>query len=488
MDGRSTSVTLEDAQERFRAACPAYAVTAPLDALRRAEYSRLDRLGHIYLDYTGGSLYADSQLRLHHELLREHVFGNPHSSNPTSMAMTHLVDSARRAVLEYFNASPEEYEAIFTANASGALKLVGESFPFDSESAYLLTFDNHNSVNGIREYARAHGARFEYVPVVIPDLHVDEGQLLSCLDRASPTGNNLFAYPAQSNFSGVQHPLEWIELAQARGWSVLLDAAAFAPSNRLDLSRWHPDFVPLSFYKMFGYPTGVGCLLARRQALARLHRPWFAGGTITVASVQGDKFYLAPDEAAFEDGTLNYLSLPAVEIGLRHLQEVGLDLIHTRVSCLAGWLIENLLALEFPDGRKLVRIYGPADTARRGGTITLNFYNREGQAIDHRWIESQANRLNISLRTGCFCNPGAGEIALGISKPELAACFIGQPERLTLDDFRLCIDGKSTGAVRISLGIASNFADAFHFWQFAQSLLEEEDLPARVAGAAGSHG
>ncbi|MCC7130032.1 MAG: hypothetical protein B6D39_10225 [Anaerolineae bacterium UTCFX2] len=471
---QTTEVSLEQARQRFNEAYPAFAATAILDALRQAEYSRLDRLGHIYLDYTGGSLYADSQLRQHHDLLREHVFGNPHSSNPTSLAITHLVEQARRFVLEYFNASPDEYEAIFTANASGALKLVGESFPFGPGSLYLLTFDNHNSVNGIREYARARGARFEYLPVVIPDLHVDEAQLISYLDQAPSAGNNLFAYPAQSNFSGVQHPLEWIELAQARGWSVLLDAAAFSPSNRLDLSRWRPDFVPLSFYKMFGYPTGVGCLLARRQALARLRRPWFAGGTITVASVQGDKFYLAPDEAAFEDGTLNYLNLPAVEIGLRHLQAVGLDLIHDRVNCLAGWLIENLLALEYPDGKKFARIYGPANTERRGGTITLNFYNRQGQAIDHRWIESRANQLKISLRTGCFCNPGAGEIALGISKPELAACFVSQPERLTLDDFRLCIDGKSTGAVRISFGIASNFADAFHFWKFALDLLQEE--------------
>jgi selenocysteine lyase/cysteine desulfurase len=57
-------------------------------------------------------------------------------------------------------------------------------------------------------------------------------------------------------------------------------------SNRLDLSRWHPDFVALSFYKMFGWPTGVGALLARREALARLERPWFSGGTVVAAFVQ----------------------------------------------------------------------------------------------------------------------------------------------------------------------------------------------------------
>ena len=55
-----------------------------------------------------------------------------------------------------------------------------------------------------------------------------------------------------SNFSGVRHSLEMIDHAHAKGWDVLLDAAAFAPTNRLDLSAVRPDFVSISFYKMFG--------------------------------------------------------------------------------------------------------------------------------------------------------------------------------------------------------------------------------------------
>ena len=70
---------------------------------------------------------------------------------------------------------------------------------------------------------------------------------------------------------------------------------------------------------MFGYPTGIGCLIARREALARLRRPWFAGGTIGVASVAGRGHTCADGDTGFEDGTIDYLGLPAIEIGLRHL-------------------------------------------------------------------------------------------------------------------------------------------------------------------------
>jgi selenocysteine lyase/cysteine desulfurase len=464
----------DPALEKFLRAYPAYASTHALDGLRTREYAQLDAGGHVYLDYTGGGLYAESQLREHMALLHDNVFGNPHSTNPTSATMTELVERARRSVLRYFNASPDEYCAIFTPNASGALKLVGEAYPFAPGDQYVLIFDNHNSVNGIREFARSGGAEFRYVPVTLPDMRVDEADLAAALDLARPGGHNLFAYPAQSNFSGVHHPLEWIERAQAQGWDVLLDAAAFVPTNRLDLSRWRPDFVSLSFYKMFGYPTGVGCLLARRDALARLRRPWFAGGTITVASVQGDRYYLAEGEAAFEDGTLNYLSLPAVEIGLRHIEAIGIETIHARVSSLTGWLLDQLLALQHGNGRPLVRLYGPPSVDGRGGTVTMNFYTADGQAVDHRVIEHEANRMNISLRTGCFCNPGGGEVALGITGTELSTCF-RQPRyqtRFTVDDFRVCIDGKSSGAVRVSLGLVSNFADVQAFVQFAEGFVD----------------
>jgi selenocysteine lyase/cysteine desulfurase len=463
---------MEGALSGFLGACPTYEATRHIDGLRANEYGRLDDHRHIYLDYTGGGLYADNQLRQHVALLAVNVYGNPHSSNPTSLAMTHLVEQARDYVYEFFNVSPDEYAAIFTPNASGALKLVGESYPFGAGDQYLLTFDNHNSVNGIREFARARGGQTNYVPVVLPDMRVDEAQLADYLDRARPGGHNLFAYPAQSNFSGVQHPLEWIGQAQARGWDVVLDAAAFVPTNCLDLSRWKPNYVPISFYKMFGYPTGVGCLLARRDSLAKLQRPWFAGGTITVASVQGDKYYMAEGEAAFEDGTPNYLTIPAVEIGLRHIAAIGIDSIHDRVRCLTGWLLDNLLGLQHSNGESLVRIYGPLDTQLRGGTVTMNFYDPQGQFFDHRLIEAEANKVNISLRTGCFCNPGGGEIALGLSQTELVACFNQPEERLTLDDFRVCIDGKSSGAVRVSVGLVSDFSDVYHFLQFARSFID----------------
>jgi selenocysteine lyase/cysteine desulfurase len=465
-----TEMILDAAFEQFLGAYPDYESTRALDQLRAREYGRLDAERHVYLDYTGGGLYAESQLRAHLDLLAKNVFGNPHSSNPTSQAATDLVESARRCILRYFNTSPDEYAVIFTLNASGALKLVGESYPFAPGGRYALTFDNHNSVNGIREFARAKGARVHYLPILLPEMRVSEDDLTETLEKAKPGQPNLFAYPAQSNFSGVQHPLDWIERAQALGWDVLLDAAAFVPTNRLDLSRWHPDFVDLSFYKMFGYPTGVGCLLARRPALAKLRRPWFAGGTIAKVSVMDAEHEMAEGEAAFEDGTLSYLNVPAVEIGLKHLEAIGVDVIHERVRCLTGWLIDNLLALRHPNGKPAVQLYGPAGLAARGGTLAFNFYDAAGRPFNHRSVEHAANERMISLRTGTFCNPGGGEVALAEAGTELARCVRGPA---LFDEFRSVLDNRGSGAVRISVGLVSNFADVQALLRFAQDFVNQ---------------
>ncbi|WP_420629204.1 aminotransferase class V-fold PLP-dependent enzyme [Candidatus Leptofilum sp.] len=473
-----TAVQKAAMYEQFLKNYPEYGNTMLLDEWRRTEYGRLDTTNQIYLDYTGGGLYAESQLDAHMAILKTQVLGNPHSANPTSLAMTDMVEGTRSYILNYFNANPNEYIAVFTMNASNALKLVGEAYPFTPGSHYLLTYDNHNSVNGIREFARNKGAEFSYVPLTTPSLRIDEAALNELLAAGDPAQHNLFAFPAQSNFSGVKHPLELVELVQKRGWDVCLDAAAFVPTGQLDLSQVKPEFVTMSFYKMFGYPTGLGALLIRKSVLDKLRRPWFAGGTVNFASVQAQGHYLAPNEAAFEDGTVNYLNIPAIKIGLAHLQEVGMETIGERVRCLTGWLIDELMGLVHENGRPMIRLYGPTNTDMRGGTVTLNFYDPDGRLLDYRRIEELANEQGISLRTGCFCNPGAGEIAEGLTREDMLA-GLAESEDMTLPRFMQLIQhrgNKSAGAIRISVGLATNFADVYRFMQFAASFRNKTNL------------
>lgn len=459
---------MESAESAFRSEKPAYAFTTAIDKLRNEEFNRLDREGHVYLDYTGGSLYAASQVQKHMELLSRGVFGNPHSTNPTSQLSGKLIEETRQYIKDYFNAA--DYQLVFTANASQALKIIGEGYPFQDQGQFLLLFDNHNSVNGIREYCRGKGAMYTYSPVRLEDLRINEQALEENLDRFADKKNKLFAFPAQSNVSGVKHDLDWIEKAQSKGWDVLLDAAAFVPTNPLDLSVHQPEFVTMSFYKIFGYPTGLGGLFIKNSVFEKLQKAWFAGGTVRMVAVSSDNFFLAENYERFEDGTLNYIGIPALKFGFEKINEVGMPVIQQRVYLLTEWLLKRMLALKHQNGPSLVQVFGPQDMRSRGGTIIFNLFSASGDPLNYYEVEQAANGQKISLRTGCFCNPGIDEINHAIGKDELSRYFTSH----TITDFDHMSDslGRMRGAIRVSLGWASNFADVFGFLQFLKGYVE----------------
>ena len=263
----------------LRPATPTRAAAPDFAALRSREFGRLDDGGHAYLDYTGSALYPDRLVAAHATALRGTVLGNPHSESPTSLASTALVNEARARVLRFFDADPDEYVVCFTANTSSAIQLVASAYPFGADAPFILAADNHNSVNGVRAYAERAGARVHYLPLDDELRLHDVASELTVL-RKTHVGAGLVAFPAQSNFSGVRHPLALVDKARALGYDVLLDAAAYVPTSPLSLRRTPASFVVCSFYKMFGYPTGIGALIARRESLARLRRPWFSGGTV----------------------------------------------------------------------------------------------------------------------------------------------------------------------------------------------------------------
>jgi molybdenum cofactor sulfurtransferase len=120
-----------------------------------------------------------------------------------------------------------------------------------------------------------------------------------------------------------------------------------------------------------------------------------------------------------------------------------------------------------------VQVYGTRTTDARGGTIALNFFDVRGGRIDHQEIERRAGAFRISLRTGCFCNPGAAETASGIGAERLSACLhrLEAADRLEPEALSQCL-GSALGAVRVSLGVASNLQDVERFLAFAATLLE----------------
>ena len=432
------------------------AVSSFFADLRAREFSRLDANGHAYLDFTGSALYPDSLVTSHATLLRSGVFGNPHAENPASTASTSIINAARQRVLGFLDADAADHVVIFTANATGAIALVAAGFPFGPDAPLVLTADNHNSVNGVREYARRAGAAVHYLPLTA-QLRLDAPD--AALRKLS-TKRGLFAFPAQSNFSGVKHPLSLVRAAQANGFRVLLDAAALLPHTRLSLRDVPADFVALSFYKMFGYPTGVGALVARHSALAELGRPWFSGGTVNFVSVQNEVYALRDGEDAFEDGTANFLAIAAIPAGLDFLETLHAAGVDEYASSLTAQCGRRLAELRHRNGAPLVEMHGSPLDDRHGATIAFNVLDNQGMAIPYSIVERRAHAARVSVRGGCFCNPGAAEAAFGFSAEMAKRCLASvSAEGWSIDRFRECMDGSAVGAVRASFGAPSSARD-----------------------------
>lgn len=141
---------------------------------------------------------------------------------------------------------------------------------------FAYTVASHTSVVGMREIALQRGARVR----AFTDAEV-RGWRLDADGTKSVPGGALFAASAQCNFSGRKLALDWVSAARTGRicvgetgetpqykWSVLLDAAAWAATSPLDLKAIPADFVTISFYKMFGLPTGLGALVARRESVS----------------------------------------------------------------------------------------------------------------------------------------------------------------------------------------------------------------------------
>lgn len=428
------------------------------DDLRRREFARLDEKGIAYLDFAAAGLYGASQASAYAARLTDGVYGNPHSEHGPSRASETDLAAARRATLAHFDADPDIYDVCFTANTSSAVKLIAESYAFGPRRGLVLSADNHNSVNGMREFATRANAP-------CATLHLDaELRLVDPLaglrDFAGKSGPGLFAYPAQSNFSGVRHPLDCITDAQELGFDVLIDAAGCCIQGDISLSRHPAQFLVFSHYKLFGLPTGVGALIVRRDALRRLRRPWFAGGTVDFVSIQHGRHQLSAGHSGFEDGTPNFLNAGAIVDGFAFLRQLPGEALKSRLSHLTTEFITRASRLQHRDGAQLVRLYGPSGMTARGGTIAFNVLRRNGEAIPYQHVEQIARSAGIALRGGCFCNPGAAEQAFDLGRYDVGACLDALGDRFTVPLFRKQLGpGATVGALRISVGPPTNLRD-----------------------------
>lgn len=379
-------------------------------------------------------------------------------------------------MLGFFKADPKHFDLVFVSGATAAIKLVAETLRDHSRRRTNASFwygyhaAAHTSLVGVRQLAKPGSACFN------SDREVEDwletiGKVRQSDLEASEVG--LFAYPAQSNMNGRRLPLDWpgrlrsSQRSEHRKIYSLLDAAAYVATAPLDLSDPNnaPDFVALSFYKVFGFPD-LGALIIRREAGHVIHdRDYFGGGTVDMVINGATEAWHARKQAGLhevlEDGTPAFHSIIALESAIHvhgslygNMRNVSR---HTTNLCRA--LYDQMVLLRHYNGAVVCRVYkdpnghyGQGES--QGPTIAFNMRTACGGWIRKSDFEKLALINGIQLRTGGLCNPGGIAWALDLTPSELMANY---DEGLRCGNGIDELNGKPTGVIRVSLGASRLF-------------------------------
>ncbi|KAG9881611.1 PLP-dependent transferase, partial [Aureobasidium melanogenum] len=362
---------------------------AYIEHMRQTEYPMLKDAA--YLDHAGTTLYSKSLLETFTADMLGNLYGNPHSASQASQRSTNQVQDVRLQLLRFFDASPDDFDLVFVANATAGIKLVADALR-EHESGFWYGYhrDAHTSLVGVRELAKDHHCFAEDKEV---EAWIEQG------GQDTNTRLGLFAYPAQSNMNGRRLPLTWCSRIRNQGMLTLLDAAALVSTSPLSLADLDtaPDFTVLSLYKIFGFPD-LGALIVRKDAAWALQkRRYFGGGTVDMVVSLKEQWHAVKSahlHEQFEDGTLPIHNIIALKSAIRvHHDLFGtLERISEHTSLLAERLYSSLKSLRHGNDEPVCQIYKDSastygDRSTQGPVVAFNVCDPRGQMVSNLEVE-----------------------------------------------------------------------------------------------------
>eukprot|EP00158_Paraphelidium_tribonemae_P006199 Partr_v1_DN27725_c0_g1_i1_m66986 putative Molybdenum cofactor sulfurase len=476
------------------------------DANFTEEFTHLG--GSAYFDSTGAPSFPRSIVDAHMQELKSQSFGNPHSSHAPSQRTSQIVTEVRRRILDFVDADEREYSVIFVPNSTAGFRLVSEAFEWHTLPKYVQSIkSNHDGFWDLLICFMRQLLVLVYQLLVVllmgpsrliqlRDIHTSAVgvrgvvkdsklvQVLSCSyrelvglvrplnglhllpDRLADTmrPNDLVVYSAQSNFNGKNYDLDWVAKSRRANLYVLLDAVAYCSNSKLSLRQVPVDFAVLSFYKIFGYPTGIGALIVRRESAHVLRKSYFGGGT--VASVWPDSMWhynFRDLSRRWEDGTVNFHGIMA----LKHAFDVtermygSFENKHRICDRFRMYALEKMRALKHYNNVPACVFYHDCDESDDlksgyGPVINFNMQSSNLSVIPCTDFEIIASQHDIFVRSGSFCNSGAQVTALEISEEMLIDRFMLKGKDCR-DDMGHFDNGQPAGSIRVSFGPYNSF-------------------------------
>jgi molybdenum cofactor sulfurtransferase len=301
------------------------------------------------------------------------------------------------------------------------------------------------------------------------------------------------------NMNGERLPLDWagklrFSLHHPNSYS-LLDVAALVSTTPIDLSKhlFAPDFIALSFYKIFGFPD-LGALIVRKAAGHVFDkRKYFGGGTTEMTTCLGESWVARKESslhARLEDGTIAFRNILALKCAITTHRRLfgGLDQVSNHASWLANILYERLTSMAHYNGAPVCQVYKSKDSSyhrsqTQGPTIALNVRRSNGTYIGPWHVGAFLRASRIYVRTGNVCNPAGIACALGVKSEWLRGVFdAGFRCNVEAD----LVEGIPVGIVRITFGAMNTLEDVDALVEcLSRNAVEHRDYTQATAQAYG---
>jgi cysteine desulfurase / selenocysteine lyase len=301
---------------------------------------------------------------------------------------TDAYEGARAKVASFIKAGSKS-EVVFTKGTTGGINLIAYGYGLNvlqpGDKVVLTIMEHHSNIVPWQLVAKHTGVELVYLPI-------DEGfQVdLSGLDAILDDRVRVIATSGMSNVTGAFGPVRrLVEAAASVGALVVVDGAQLVPHQAVDVTELGADFLAFSGHKMLG-PTGVGALWGKPERLEELE-PLEGGGEM-ISDVQLYESRWAPVPHKFEAGTPPIAQAVGLGAAVDYLDKVGMPAVREHEVAITGYALARLG--EVPD----LTVYGPTDTALRGGAVSFELAD-----IHAHDLATILDQHGVAVRAGHHC-------------------------------------------------------------------------------------
>ena len=333
---------------------------------------------------------------------------NAHRANHTlADEATTALEEARNSISSYFGTSPDQM--IYTSGATEAINLVSFGWArenLEKDDVVVITeMEHHADIVPWQQLSKEKGIEVRYVPIDTNSFTLDMQAFEVAVEGAA-----LVCVVHTSNVLGIRNPIERIvEISHSNNARVLLDCAQGAPHERINFDDSGVDFVAVSAHKMGG-PTGIGCLLVKKDAMDQMG-PFMTGGSmIKTVSTNGSTFQ--EGHAMFETGTPRIAEAIGWGAAVDWLDKFDMVQVHSHINKIASWTAEKISEI---DG---ITVYG--DPTRQDSSGAVSFLHDSIQSQD---LSILLDEGGFAVRTGHHCAQPLMD-ALGVPSTNRASFWI----------------------------------------------------------------